>query len=597
MVFIPTLKRNLLIVLAVFVFALVQIVWWQIGTWQQDAHLQRLLMTLQIPADLSAPLYLQASPELTLTPTSVVPEAAIAVSMPNGTLWVDERLMLPRPFALLIVVDFALLAFLSAAVWFKRRELQLQAAAIQVKADIEAALVQVQLPVAPDCSASELVQSFQAYLQQQQRRDDEIRQLVRVQGLLDLDLLIGNRIYFESKLQFYLSDADAPASGGLFIAQITHPEGEISSEMLNQRLAGCIELVQQLTTGFDTAILARIAEQDLALLIPGMEQKDAANFGDRMAMILSRGWFFPQQNLDVVHVGFVEYQQEQTLYQVMAEADMALKTAQLQGPNAAFGFSPAHKPPVHGSLWWRTELTQALQQHRFVLHFQPVFSWQQQDVLQHEVLVRLNSSDGERLDAAEFLPMAVNCGMSSQIDQFVLSKAAKLLAQEVGNPPRCSVNLSVHTLLSADFLPWLESQCQQGMIVAQQFALEFNEHHTVRLFAKLQPKLLRLNQLGFALIIDHAGLTLEQQAMLPDLPLHSVKLHPSVVRHVEQQPEQQLYIRGLVNSYHKRGVSVLATGVEYEAECKTLQRLGVSGAQGYFFSRPLAQLRELDPSS
>ena len=69
-----------------------------------------------------------------------------------------------------------------------------------------------------------------------------------------------------------------------------------------------------------------------------------------------------------------------------------------------------------------------------------------------------------------------------------------------------------------------------------------------------------------------------------------MRLLASVVRHIHRQLEQQLFIRGLVASHQAKGVKVLATGVESTEEWQTLQKLGVSGAQGYFFSQPLAEL-------
>ena len=274
----------------------------------------------------------------------------------------------------------------------------------------------------------------------------------------------------------------------------------------------------------------------------------------------------------------------------MAEADMALKTAQLQGPNAAYGFNDPQKPKIKGSVWWRTELHNALKESRFILSFQPVFSWQDNDVLQHEVLVRLASSDGDKLAAALFLPMAANCGLVSAIDQYVLLKVSRLSETEALEYCRCSVNLNTQSLLDDAWWHWLQQQLSLGAIVARHLALEFHEHHLIKQYKSLKPKLLQLQQWGFELIVDHVGLSLDATPYTDELPVRMLKIHPAVVRSIDQQLEQQLFIRGLLASCIGKDIKVIATGVEQDQEWQCLKKLGVTGAQGYYFSQPLARL-------
>lgn len=465
----------------------------------------------------------------------------------------------------------------------------------QLENNLNQLMLDAHLPLAQQESLSLKLARISKNQQAQARREQEIRHLVRVQGLIDHDLAIGNRIYFESKLQHFLKDPDEPGHGALFLLQISHPENAVEPAVALQRLAGCAELLTQLTAHFPQAVLARLAEQDIAVLLPGMEQKEAIAMGERMAAVLSRSSYFADYpDFDVLHLGYVIYQQGQQSYQLMAEADMALKTAQLQGPNGAFGFYESSKPKIKGSVWWRTELTNALNEQRLLLSFQPVFSWELRDVIQHEVLVRLQSSEGDKLNAAVFLPMAANCGLCQVIDQYVVLKAARLCQAENIAASLCSVNLSVQTLLSPDWQPWLLQLLASGQLKSGQFAFELDEYHLLKHYQALKPKLQQLHQLGFRLIVDHVGLSIEACPYLDELPLEAIKLHPSVVRHLDQHLEQQLFVRGLIASNVAKGVRVIASGVEHLAEWQTLQKLGVSGAQGYYFSQPLARIIPID---
>ncbi|MDX3775374.1 EAL domain-containing protein [Chromatiaceae bacterium AAb-1] len=421
------------------------------------------------------------------------------------------------------------------------------------------------------------------------RRENEVRHLVRVQGLIDHELEIGNRIFFESRLQHYLSDVSEVAYGALFIIQVGYKETGNFVQQRVTRLKGCIDTLNNLITAYPEAVLARLSENDLVLLIPGMADRDMEKLADKMASLLSRVRYVTEHD-DAVYIGYASYQQGQTAYQLLSEADMALKTALLHGPNATYGFIEQQKPPLKGSVWWRSELAKALQEQRFFLTFQPVFSWHDKEVLQQEVLIRLHTREGDKIPAAIFLPMAYNCGLAVEIDQHVLLKTARLCAAESKGGSRCSINISIQALQTESWWQWLEHAINTGLIDPELLALEISERYILRYIGQLKDKLLRLHRAGFALIIDQVGLAIDTPVNIDDLPVDTIKLHPSVVRNIDQHLEQQLFVRGLIAGYAGRGIRVIATGVEREDEWLTLQKLGIAGGQGFYFSPPLSQI-------
>lgn len=514
-----------------------------------------------------------------------------AVTVNDVRYHVPKNALLGSSVDSYIIANLLLAALLFVAYRWQTNTKRLEEEIVEINSHINDLLHAAQLPVFAKTIVSDKLQLLGNTLLTQQKRQQEIRHLVRVQGLIDHDLAIGNRIFFESKLQHYLLETNEAKSGALFLLQITNPEAEFNPLSNLQRMAGCVELLTQLTSHLPNTVLARVAEHDLALVIPGLSQKEAEDLGDRFAMVLSKSSYFAgMTEQDVLHIGYVIYQQGQSSYQVLAEADMALKTAQLQGPNAAYGFYPSAKPKIKGSVWWRTELTNALREQRFMLSFQPVFSSVQHDVIQHEVLVRLQSSEGDQLPAAIFLPMAANCGLTAKIDEYVVLKAAKLCQLENLASARCSINLSVSTLLQSAWWDWLADMLSSGKIDPNKFSFEIDEYQILRQYKVLKPKLIRLCNLGFSVIIDHVGLSIEDCPYMHEIAIEAIKLHPSVIRGIDKQLEQQLYIRGLLASNIQQEARVIACGVETQAEWLTLQKLGISAAQGYYFSQPLAKL-------
>jgi RNase E specificity factor CsrD len=585
-------KRHWQQLLSVLVLLLVNISFYSIGQLQLQQRQQQWQQWLVLQ-----PLQQQSwliSEQNQLKLLSSPPSAAadfVALDGSNPVLHLSPQLVKSWTVLDYLLLNLPFVIWLGWLLWIRPYQQQFRQELQQLEQQTQLLLTHLDLPFHTETNPATQLQRVLLKLQNWQKRDSEIRQLVRVQGLVDHELAIGNRVFFESRLNHYLTESGEAGSGAVFLVQLSHPEANLSNLIKLQRLRGCVELIAELASGWPDAVMARLADNDLSLLIPGLAGRDAEQLGDRMAQVLSQANFFNEcQDFDLIHIGFVLYQQGQSSYQLMAEADMALKTAQLQGPNAAYGFNDPQKPKIKGSVWWRTELHNALKENRFLLSFQPVFSWQDNDVLQHEVLVRLASSDGDKLAAALFLPMAANCGLVSAIDQYVLLKVAKLGETEVLEHCRCSVNLNTQSLLDEAWWHWLQQQVNNGTIVASDLALEFHEHHLIKHYKNLKPKLLQLQQWGFELIVDHVGLSLDATPYTDELPIRMLKIHPAVVRGIDHQLEQQLFIRGLLASCVGKDIKVIATGVEQDPEWQCLKKLGVVGAQGYYFSQPLARL-------
>lgn len=585
-------KRYWQLLLSLLVLLLVNASFYAIGQLQMQQRQQQWQQWLVIQPLQQSSWLIKDQGQLKLL--SSPPESSadfVALDGSNPVLHLAPELVQSWTMLDYLLLNLPFLIWVAWLLWIRPYQQQFRQELQQLEQQTQLLMTHLELPFHTETNPATQLQRVLLKLQNWQKRDSEIRQLVRVQGLVDHELAIGNRVFFESRLNHYLTESTEAASGAVFLVQLSHPEPHLSNLIKLQRLRGCVELIAELASGWSDAVLARLADNDLVLLIPALTGKEAEQLGDRMAHVLSQANFFDEcQDFDLIHIGFVLYQQGQSSYQLMAEADMALKTAQLQGPNAAYGFNDPQKPKIKGSVWWRTELHNALKENRFLLSFQPVFSWQDNDVLQHEVLVRLASSDGDKLAAALFLPMAANCGLVSAIDQYVLLKVAKLSETEALEHCRCSVNLNTLSLLDEGWWHWLQQQINSGLIVATDLALEFHEHHLIKQYKNLKPKLLQLHQWGFELIVDHVGLSLDATPYTDELPVRMLKIHPAVVRGIDHQLEQQLFIRGLLASCVGKDIKVIATGVEQDLEWQCLKKLGVVGAQGYYFSQPLARL-------
>jgi len=76
-------------------------------------------------------------------------------------------------------------------------------------------------------------------------------------------------------------------------------------------------------------------------------------------------------------------------------------------------------------------------------------------------------------------------------------------------------------------------------------------------------------------------------ARLRDLPIDEVKIDRSFVADVDVDDACRRFVWGVLAFAERVGLTVVAEGVEREAERDTLIELGCHRAQGFLFSRPV----------
>ena len=90
----------------------------------------------------------------------------------------------------------------------------------------------------------------------------------------------------------------------------------------------------------------------------------------------------------------------------------------------------------------------------------------------------------------------------------------------------------------------------------------------------------QLKQLGCRVGIEYFGQRFADSGKLADLGLDYIKVHPSYVRGIADNPGNQEFLMGLCRVAHAIGISVVALGVEHQEDLPLLARLGFDGATG-----------------
>ena len=439
-----------------------------------------------------------------------------------------------------------------------------------------------------------MIQSIYQQLQSAKNNDSHFDRLLRSNVLLDKETGVGNREFFNNRLEALLKEEDT--QGAVFFIQCKDFDLVHTLYGEQQAITLLNTLVQHLRYRLQTLpnfFIARRGELELAVIVPDIFFHEAEKLAGKLVKSLSAITLPVGINKDeFIHIGVSYFSHTDNAYQVKSEADMALRTAQLQGPSQWFMYDAGEMEhaKAKGSLKWRTFLNHAINKNAFVIFFQPVISALNEQILHHEVLSKVRDSDGSLISARVFLPMAQKCGLTEKIDLLVLKQICRLLSYDKSQKDFCSLNLSIESLLSAQFVAQFKEVLSAYPHVHERLLIEVSEYHLANHLEQLKPTLSLLYDMGIKLLADKVGQYVVSAAYIKTCPIKYIKLHRSIVLDVHKKLENQIFIQSLRAMSEAHDVNIYALGVESLEEWQTLKRLGVNGGQGHFFTEPVAQV-------
>lgn len=446
-------------------------------------------------------------------------------------------------------------------------------------------------PIKINTPVGNTIAKLQHQLLTQSNGNSSFDMLLREKALLDNDTGIGNREFFNSRLEALLKEEDS--HGAVLFFHFTECEtiqslyGSSSALTLFNTL---ITTIKHRLNHLPVYFIARRNEFELALLIPDIYVKETEKLATRlvnnlMAVPLPVGI----SKEEFVHIGISFFKYATKPYQVMAEADMALRSAQLQGPSQWFMYDKGEVEHAKGSLKWRTLLSKVIAKNTLAIFFQPVIEQGTGQVLHQEVLTKIRDNERQLISARVFMPMVRKCGLTEQVDLLVFENVCQLVV-DANMPSQYSLNLSVESLLSPDFLEKFKVVLAQHAGIAGKVIVEISEYHLVNNLTALIPVLSELTAKGITVIADKVGQFVVSSQYLKLCPISAIKLHRSIVLNIQEKPENQTVIQSLKAICAPLRISILALGVECEEEWEILLKLGVNGGQGHFFTKPMEQV-------
>ncbi|MCZ6844583.1 MAG: EAL domain-containing protein [Alphaproteobacteria bacterium] len=272
--------------------------------------------------------------------------------------------------------------------------------------------------------------------------------------------------------------------------------------------------------------------------------------------------------------------------EVVGQADNALRSARRLGCDCYLEFRdvPNQHIPERPDLVIAEQVKQALRDDRIVLAYQPIVSSHDGAPTFYEALVRMLDEEGEPVPAGLFVPIVEQMGLMRLVDRRVLDLGISALTE---NPEiSLSINVSGMTAVDPVWLRQLYESLEARPDVASRLILEITETVALDDIADSSLFVRSVTELGCRVALDDFGAGYTSFRHLRALNVDLVKIDGSFVRDLPTNPDNQLFVRTLINLAKGIGLKTVAEWVENEEEAELLRSEGIDFLQGWYYGKP-----------
>ena len=236
-------------------------------------------------------------------------------------------------------------------------------------------------------------------------------------------------------------------------------------------------------------------------------------------------------------------------------------------------------------------LKDAVQQETLEVWYQPIMLLSDDRYSAVEALVRLSDGKGGYFSAGQVIALSERNGIVEELGDYVLKRACLFMRSRGGalGLKRIGVNLSVQQILVGNSSEHLLKLIRSTGIDPHWVTLEITESVLIQSIDQAAHALEKLRQAGVHIALDDFGVGYSSLNYLSNLPVDIIKIDRSLTKQILTNPKQYALLKSIVEMASINELSVVAEGVEKQAEQQMIARSGVGYIQGYYYARPMPE--------
>ena len=340
--------------------------------------------------------------------------------------------------------------------------------------------------------------------------------------------------------------------------------------------------------------VARFGGDEFMVLLPGVRtREDVAHVARKLLDALAAPVALEGQAQAISvtpSIGIALYPADAATPDLLIQhADAAMHVAKARGRATSAFFEPRQVSLARDNLMLESQLGHAIEHEEFALLFQPQVRACDGQFVGVEALIRWNHPQRGLLVPNEFIALAEQHRLIVPIGAWVLREAARQarLWHAAGTPLTVAVNLSTLQFQAPDFVASIEALLAETGLPPGWLELELTERMLMDDVPGVLARLAQLRQLGVKLSVDDFGTGYSSLSHLKELPIDKMKIDRSFVQELPQQRESAAIAGAIIELARGLGLTVVAEGVETEAQREFLLAHGCDQLQGMGIGAPL----------
>lgn len=275
---------------------------------------------------------------------------------------------------------------------------------------------------------------------------------------------------------------------------------------------------------------------------------------------------------------------------LLVNADLAMYVAKTKKGNQYKLFEHTMQGKNDHVLIFESKLRHAIRENLLELHYQPKIDVKTETIIGMEALLRWHDADLGQIPPSEFIPFAEECGLISEIGEWVLKNTAlqiKEWEQQADFNLRVAVNISPLHFKKANFVQRLIEILKETNVRPIHLEIELTEMSMMDYNDELINKIKELKEIGITIAIDDFGTGYSSLGYLKEFPIDTLKIDRTFIVNISEGESGIAMVAAIISLAHALQLKVVAEGVETNDELEVLKRYNCEYVQGYYYSKPL----------
>ncbi|HWT54141.1 MAG TPA: EAL domain-containing protein [Rhodocyclaceae bacterium] len=364
-----------------------------------------------------------------------------------------------------------------------------------------------------------------------------------------------------------------------------HDAGDTLLIEASQRIRACVR---------DSDTVARLGGDEFTVILYGGDCVAVAErVCEQMLASLTQPFVLGKEKAYIsASIGITLYPDDaRDIESLLKNADQAMYAAKEIGRNNYSWFTAELQEAAQARHALANDLRNALPHGELELYFQPIIDLENEHPIKAEALLRWCHPSRGLVSPDEFIPIAEEIGLISDIGDWVLGEAlrqAQHWPTVGGQAVSLSINKSPREFSAQDCAErWLAELTSAGF-EATRMIFEITEGTIIQDRHSVSEKLGRLRAAGIRIAIDDFGTGYSSLAYLKKFPIDFLKIDRSFVRDISSDSSDRALCEAIITIANLMDMRVVAEGVETAAQRDFLFNVGCDYCQGYLYSPPLS---------